>query len=75
MARRDVFATVTLHELERIGNTVNGNPRYRLHTDEGTFLTQSDAGVVFGITNDKPVGKRVRLTMTPARRVWDMAVL
>ncbi len=43
--------TVTLYRSERLNNSVNGNPRFRLHTSEGAFATQSDAAVVYAVTN------------------------
>jgi hypothetical protein len=48
-----------LIEIERLNNSVNGNPRMRLEFDNGiTGITKSDAMWVYGIDNgwvDKPV--------------------
>lgn len=49
--------TFTIHKLERLNNSVNGNPRYEVYynDDEGNFnhaTTTSDAAFCYGIEND-----------------------
>lgn len=49
--------TFTIHKLERLNNSVNGNPRYKVYysDDEGNFnhaTTTSDAAFCYGIEND-----------------------
>jgi hypothetical protein len=36
-------------KVERATNTTEGNPRWRVFTDAGTWLTKIDATVAFGI--------------------------
>ncbi len=36
---------------ERVGCSRNGNPRFRITTDKGTFLTAPDASVSYDIEN------------------------
>lgn len=67
--------TTTVHALHRLNNSVNGNPRYDIHTSDGVFRTQSDAAFVYGIGNDGgPAGKRCVLSLTRAGRVWNLQV-
>lgn len=40
--------TITVTEVERLNNSVNGNPRYKVHALQGEFITQSDSGHVYG---------------------------
>ena len=42
---------VEIRAAERQTNSVNGNPRWKLHTNQGTFLTQDDAALNYGIEN------------------------
>lgn len=72
---------IVLSEPIRIGNTRNGNPRYRIPTstrgDFAEYVTMSDAGFVYGIGNGWG-GKSTRsavLTLTPAGRVRHMEYL
>lgn len=66
--------SVIVYRLERLNNSVNGNPRYRIITDEGMFITSSDYGFVYGI-EDGWRGRNCRtavLTLTRAGRVQDL---
>lgn len=63
--------TCTLHSAERLNNSVNGNPRFHLHTSEGIYTTQTDAACCYEITNYSnraPVA--VCLKLTRAGRVY-----
>lgn len=42
---------VIIFQLQRLNNSVNGNPRYKVHTDQGSFNTASDHGFVYMINN------------------------
>lgn len=56
--------TTILHGVTRLNNSVNGNPRFTLHTDDGDFTLQSDAACGYEVTNYSnraPVA--VKLTM------------
>lgn len=72
---------VRLYGAERRNSSVNGNPRFWLHTSEGDYATQSDAAISYeveNITHQIPQGDagiRVVLTMTKADRVYDIKVL
>jgi hypothetical protein len=69
----DRIVTTTYHGATRRTNSVNGNPRFTLHTGEGDFMTGNDASVGYDIENHsgRPehspsswVGQTVRLTVT-----------
>lgn len=42
---------VQIRAAERRRNSVNGNPTWALHTSEGTFMTEKDASLGYGIEN------------------------
>lgn len=55
-------------KLDRLTNSPNGNPRYRVHLDSGPVReTRPDAAVNYGITNAGPgssgEGREVTLTV------------
>lgn len=49
MTRR--IENVQIRAAERTRNSANGNPGWKLYTSEGTFLTESDAALGYGIEN------------------------
>lgn len=61
--------------LERLRNSANGNPRYRIHFTDGTVLaTKPDADVSYGLGNPEVNrGVSVLVKTTPAGLVWDVA--
>lgn len=62
--------------IERIGMSVNGNPNYRVHLDNGNvYRTSSDSSVVYEIDNAVFRGVTVRLLLTKANRIWDISVI
>lgn len=62
--------------IERIGMSVNGNPNYRVHLDNGNvYRTSSDSSVVYEIDNAAFRGVTVRLLLTKANRIWDISVI
>lgn len=42
---------VTIFSMQRLDNTYSGNPRYVVHTSEGSFGTEPDNGLVYMINN------------------------
>ena len=72
---KDTQTTTYLHRIERLRHSVNGNPRARFHTSDGVFTSSSDAAFMYGVENDRPVGKRVTLTLTRAGRVRDLKLV
>lgn len=42
---------VTVFGMDRLKNSRNGNPKYRVYTSEGTYITSSDHEFVFRILN------------------------
>lgn len=42
---------VQIRAAERRTNSANGNPRWKLHTSEGTFTTADDASLGYAIEN------------------------
>jgi len=66
-----------LYYAERLPSSRNGNPRFRLATADGPFVTQSDASCSYEVTNYTngiPHGGslRVVLSLTRAGRVWNI---
>ena len=59
--------------LDRLVNTVNGNPRFRVHfTDGSSALTQSDAAWTYGLTNRENTENDVEVTFTKSGRISDL---
>lgn len=66
---------VLVYSLERLDNSANGNPRYRVHTDGGPYTTSADAGFCYGIENNRIRGvetQEATLTLTRAGMVADL---
>lgn len=62
---------------KRLNLSTNGNPRFRLFTDQGDYLTSSDAAVSYDVENYTRGASRgltipVTLSLTRAGRVDDM---
>lgn len=75
MARQHADEGVITH-IERIGMSVNGNPNFRIHLDNGNvYRTSSDSSVVYEINNPVYKGVTVRLLLTEAQRIWDISVI
>lgn len=75
MARQHADEGVITH-IERIGMSVNGNPNYRVHLDNGNvYRTSSDSSVVYEINNPVYKGVTVRLLLTEHQRIWDISVI
>lgn len=76
----DKTIETTLFAAERLNNSVNGNPRYRLITSSGSYQTQSDAACSYVVDNiarripNDGFGLAVTLTTTKAGRVWKIEV-
>jgi hypothetical protein len=51
----------TFQGAQRLINSRDGNPQYRVFTMNGSYLTKVDAQVNFEVTNH--IGKPVRLTL------------
>lgn len=75
---------VQLYSVERLNNSVNGNPRFDLHTDSGTFTTSSDSACSYDVENIARLipggpmtiqGLTVSLSLTKAKRVQDIVVV
>ena len=79
MAGKSRQISVRAFGVTRLKNTVNGNPRFRLHTDQGDYLIQSDAACGYEVenyTNRIPSdgsGLPLILTVTPADRFFGIA--
>lgn len=59
-------------KLDRLRNSRNGNPRYRVTFEDGSCArTKSDAEISYGITNPELRGA-VRVSFTPSGDIWDM---
>jgi hypothetical protein len=84
MPSKDQTFVAVLKGAERRTLSNSGNPRFKIHTDEGTFNTLSDAAISYDVENhtnareDSPdnwIGKRVRFTATGAGQItgWELA--
>jgi hypothetical protein len=63
----------TIESLERLNNSVNGNPRYRVHFVDGTsMLTQSDASIGYAIGNPEYQDVPLEVIATKAGRIYDL---
>lgn len=63
----------TIESLERLNNSVNGNPRYRVHFTDGTSaLTQSDASLGYCIGNPEYRDVPLEVITTKAGRIYDL---
>ena len=58
---------VRIESYDRLNNSVHGNPRYRVITSDGEYLTSSDTSASYEVPNN--AGKRVRLELTRAYRI------
>lgn len=62
----------TLTNIERLGSSTNGNPRYAVTlNDSDTYRTLIDGSVGYEVTNHR-VGSPVALTLGPRAAVIDM---
>lgn len=67
---------VTIASLERLPLSVKGNPRFRVTFTDGTVAqTQTDASVGYSIENPEYRRAPVRVSFTPAGRIWDVEVV
>jgi hypothetical protein len=84
MAGKGTTLTTSLVSVKRLNNSVNGNPRFRLNTLHGEFVTQSDASCSYDVDNiarkirQRDTGENVAvpvvLSLTPAGRVWNIVL-
>jgi hypothetical protein len=59
-----------IQHLERLNNSSNGNPRFRVYFTDGTSaLTSSDAGVAYGIGNREMLNSALKVELTRAGRI------
>ena len=57
-------------KLNRMNNSVNGNPKYGVEFDSGKLgITSSDHGFCYGLTNRENFNCDVRVTWTRSGRV------
>ena len=77
---KPIQITATFFRAERLHNTVNGGPRFKLHTSDGVLVTASDTSMAWDVLNHdgRPEHnveswrcKEVRFTITPTRKVYD----
>jgi hypothetical protein len=69
----DKTVTGRLTQVERLGVSRLGNPRFEITLDDSdTYTTQSDASVSYEVTNFR-IGRQVTLKLTRNNRVIGMA--
>lgn len=58
---------------ETLNSSVNANPRFRLYTNEGVFLTSSDIADAYGLFNGwkhyRETGRTAEVELTRANRI------
>jgi hypothetical protein len=71
----DKTVTGRLTQVERLGVSRLGNPRFEITLDgSDTYTTQSDASVSYDVTNFR-IGRQVTLELTRSGRVTGMIYL
>lgn len=73
------MATRRIDYVTRLNNSVNGNPRFKVHFDDGSSaITQSDASVNYDVENlahcRNGHGYDVLVTFSRAGRITDMEI-
>ena len=69
------MSTERISWMTRLATSVNGNPRFRIHfEDGGSAITQSDAGFCYAIENREFRGVDVEVTYTRAGRISDISL-
>ena len=53
---------IRIKAVKRLNNSLNGNPKYEFHTNEGVITTPSDAGWVYGFSTHTFIDKIVNLS-------------
>ena len=73
MKTQKINGTVTI--IERLNNSVNGNPRFKLMIDDTVIITKSDYGYCYDIENLARSGEAVEAeiyyTKAGSRRLED----
>jgi hypothetical protein len=72
MADNKFRATIT--KIDRLKNSTNGNPTYRLHTSAGTYRTKTDAQISY-MVGSRLLGTEVELTVDGRGHVWAIETL
>lgn len=68
--------TLTVIEVERLKNSVNGNPRYKVYALQGEFVTQSDNSHVYGFEYHKlGRGDVINVELSQAGRITHATLL
>jgi hypothetical protein len=65
---------VVVYALYQLKNSVNGNPRYRMSTNQGDLITSSDSAFCYGLLNGwtsahDTNGRPAQINLTRAGRV------
>jgi len=73
--RQHIEYDQTIERLERMQNSTEGNPRYRLHfTDGSTAEMQKNAMVGYAL-GPRYVGVPVHIKATPGGQVWSVEIV
>lgn len=65
-----------IKDVEWLGYTALGNPRFRVHLDNGNiYTTKSNSSVAQDLNNGMYRSTTVRLLLTKAQRIWDISVI
>lgn len=66
---------ITVHGYERLNNSVNGNPRFKLFAEGGALITSSDAACGYDIQNGWAGVRGPRLARVTRTRAGRIATL
>lgn len=77
MSKKRTFLA-EIFKVERLNNSVNGNPAYRVTFDLGnqeleTYRTQSDSSISYSIQNQEYRDVMVEVYLTRANRIYHIA--
>lgn len=73
MTSGDYTRVHTITALERLQNSVNGNPAWKLTFEDGSFTrTQSDASISYSLPNPEFRDVPLIVSFTRAGRVWNL---
>lgn len=71
MAGQSVTYVKTIAQLERLNNSANGNPRWRVGFTDGTSaVTKPDAGIGYAIDNLEFKGVAVEFKVNEANQIF-----
>lgn len=72
---RQTSVTAEIMSIHKLMNSTSGNPRWKVFTTKGTYITESDSQVGFDIVNEMYRDTRVKFTLSPQNKITHAKVL